>query len=86
MSKKINVDVEKIIDVRKKELLYLIIGDYPDEIIINVGKKTFDNVNKLLNDDTEKSKKTDKEIQLDKIAERASKDSTGINSKKNPKK
>lgn len=40
-------------DVKGKEQLYLKIGNETDNVVINIGKKTFDAVNNL----TEKDKK-----------------------------
>lgn len=49
MAKKlVFVEAVKMTDIREKELLYLIVGEGNGKVIINVGQKTFDTVEKLL--------------------------------------
>lgn len=45
------VNTVTITDVREKKQLYLIIGEGEAKVIINVGEKTFNAVNKLIEAD-----------------------------------
>ena len=55
------VKATKLKDIRDKEQLYIVIGDAEQKVVINVGKKTFDAVEKLLNSSVEKKTETKKE-------------------------
>lgn len=49
MKKLIAVEAKSMLDIRSKELLYLIVGeDSKTQVIINVGQKTFDSVKDLI--------------------------------------
>lgn len=49
MAKKlVFVETVKMTDIREKELLYLVVGEGSGKVIINVGQKTFDTVESLL--------------------------------------
>lgn len=47
--KEIKVMAVKIKNIKDEELLYVIIGDTANKVIINVGKKTWEAVDKLIN-------------------------------------
>lgn len=46
------VQAIKYKDIRDKEQKYVVIGEGADKVIINVGTKTFDAVEKLVKGDT----------------------------------
>lgn len=48
MKKLIAVEAKSMLDIRNKELLYLIVGEFEKQVIINVGQKTFDSVKDLI--------------------------------------
>lgn len=48
------VEAVKHTDIRGKEQLYLIIGEGEKKVVINIGQRTFDAVNKLNNPKPEK--------------------------------
>lgn len=47
--KKLTVKTQTITDIKGKQLLYAIIGDGTGQVIMNIGQKTYDNLNALLN-------------------------------------
>lgn len=51
------VQTVKLKDINEKELLYLIIGEGENKVIINVGLKTWEKVHALLTPQNEKNKK-----------------------------
>lgn len=46
--KTITVQLKQMKDIRGKIQLYLIIDSDEDRVIINIGKKTYDRINQLL--------------------------------------
>lgn len=47
--KQLTVTATKIKNIKDDELLYVVIGEGANKVIINVGKKTWDAVDKLIN-------------------------------------
>lgn len=39
-----------LLDKEEKTIYYVVVGEGPDRIVINVGKKTYDGITKLLNE------------------------------------
>lgn len=56
----INVQAIRWTDVRNKENLYIKIDNGNEECLINVGQKTFDQVDKIVNPKTKETKKETK--------------------------
>lgn len=57
MNNNAHIEPVKLKDIRDKELLYLVIRTPQGKQIINVGQKTYDAVNELLNPKQEKEEK-----------------------------
>lgn len=47
--KEIKVTATKLKNIQDKDLLYIVIGEGANKVIINVGKKTWEAVDKLVN-------------------------------------
>lgn len=48
-----NVEAVEMTDIRGKKLLYIVIGEGEEKLIINVGEKTYKNAMKLKGSDKE---------------------------------
>ena len=57
ISYNIDVDTGEIIQNTKKTMYWLIIGEGEDKYALNVGKKSYEEVNKLIEKEAEKESK-----------------------------
>jgi hypothetical protein len=53
--KQLPVQTKALKNIQDKDQLYLIIGDDQNKVIINIGKKTYDDVTKLITNGTNKT-------------------------------